>query len=84
MKPIRSKPPSYKIAEGPSIANHPKLQDGIEAAMWVSQGWPHRRMYPKNDPKNIPVVTGDRTRALWMLSFQHDHWATRDGTKFMR
>ena len=46
LETYRSIPPSYKIAEGPSLANHPKLQDGSEATMWVSQGWPHRRMSP--------------------------------------
>ena len=29
MKPSRSIPPSYTDAEGPSLANHPKLQDGF-------------------------------------------------------
>ena len=35
LETYRSIPPSYKIAEGPSLANHPKLQDGSEATMWV-------------------------------------------------
>ena len=63
MKPSRSTTPSYKIAEGPSLANHPKFQDGYEAPLWVSQGWPQRRIFP-NDPKNFPVVPGDRTLDL--------------------
>ena len=54
LETYRSIPPFYKIAEGPSLANHPKLQDGSEATMWVSQGWPHRRMSPKNRSEKCP------------------------------
>ncbi len=63
MKPSRSTPPSYTIAEGPSSANHPKSKDGWVASLWVSQEWPQRRIFPI-DPKNFPAFPGDRTPDL--------------------
>ena len=64
LETYRSIPPSYKIAEGPSLANHPKLQDGSEATMWVSQGWPH--MYTES--VRMIKMTGGRLCATCLTS----------------
>jgi hypothetical protein len=48
---------------GPAPRKPLKLQDGYEAQLWVSQGWPQRRKFP-NVEKNFPVVSGDRTPDL--------------------